>query len=113
MRGKHIISYLGVAEPLELAPMYKDVRRAEDGVDEILLWQHQFDWLVKKHASMRSMPTRYVVPHFGEGGMVHYVSADQELTPVEVTDGQAVTTGYYDEPARVFGVPVRIENPGA
>jgi hypothetical protein len=104
MNGKVLLSYLHRAEPLSLADVRADLSdvsyRAR--ADEIVLWEHQLDWLAKQ---VRVQGVRRSIAL--ESPRVHFAS--DEPIPAEL-GCKTIETIEQGPPARIFGVPVRIES---
>lgn len=99
--GRHVLDYTRVARPLDLGDIRQDAYELRDclrGVDEIVLWQHQLDWLVKKQR---------MVNYLEKPSMVQYFEV-HDIRPSDMPESKPAIEG---PPAKIFGVPVRVVNP--
>ena len=107
-RGVASVSYLRMARPLTLREVMQDMRPVcGKRVDEIVLWQHQLDWLGRLAGHDRYWPER--VPY-----VMYRIEDDADPPPFlpfpEVMSEPMRIIGRDCHPATIYGVPVRVED---
>lgn len=107
--AEHVMDYTRHAAPLDLETIRRDAnyryRDSLQGVDRFVVWQHQFDWLVKQFADYK-ITKRKPFQYFE----VHDISPSE--VPCETVD--AVSRGRGGGglvKAELFGIDVEIINP--
>lgn len=80
MIAKHVLSYTGRAQPLTAEDVRRDLAEFDLGYrlggrhrpDEILVWEHQWDFLVKKNVPTVPQPEFiFEKVEFGADGLLH------------------------------------------